>query len=199
MDKYLRYENLAVRNESENRIVEDVYDAERRAGLVGKTITESREITEQDRHLIFKFAENGLLRGLSKTRAIFYPSRFWNIARLVDKNFERMSKKDIEQPVRETQKKGIAPRTASDHPTAIKTLRKWVEKAGDTYPEKVRWIKAFRRNGACRLPEELLSREDLERLVYAVGHATGSSVFDAPLVVEKALFAMKGSHDSLQA
>jgi hypothetical protein len=86
MDKYLRSQNGMVRNESSNRIVVDVYDVERRLELVSKRIRESREIAERNKQLIFKFA-NCILQGLSKLRAVFYLNRFWNTARLVDKDF----------------------------------------------------------------------------------------------------------------
>jgi len=59
----------------------------------------------------------------------------------------------------------FAPRTALDHLTAIKTFWKWVENTRNNYPEKVMWIKPWRRSEACNLPEELLSREDIEKLV----------------------------------
>jgi len=167
MDKYVRNQNLMVRNEPEIRTVVDIYDVERRLESVSKRVRESNEITERNKHLIFEFADNCLLRGLSKLRAVFYLNRFWNIARLADKDFDRMARKDIEELVRKIQTKGVAPRTASDHLTAIKTFWKWLENTEDTYPEKVRWIKPSRRSAACKLPEELLSKEDVERLVNA--------------------------------
>jgi site-specific recombinase XerC len=137
-----------VRNEPENRTVVDIYDVERRLQSVSSRIRESKEITDRNKHLIFEFADNCLLRGLSKLRAVFYLNRFCNIARLADKDFDRMARKDIEELVRKIQTKGVTPRTASDHLTAIKTFCKWLENTGDTYPEKVRWIKPSRRSAA---------------------------------------------------
>jgi len=167
MDKYLRNQNSMVRNEPENRIVEDIYDVDRRLELVSRRIRESKEITERNKELIFKFADSCTLRGLSKLRAVFYLNRFWNIARFAEKDFDRMSRLDIEGLVRKIHANGFAPRTASDHLTAIKTFWKWLEDTGDTYPGKVRWIKPWRRAGPCKLPEELLSKEDVEKLVNA--------------------------------
>jgi len=166
MDKYLRNQSSIVRNESENRIVEDVYDVERRLELVSKRIRESEEITGRNKELIFRFADTCILRGLTKLRAVFYLNRFWNIGRFVEKDFDKMSRKDIEELVRRIQAKGFAPRTVSDHLTAIKTFWKWLENTEDAYPEKVRWIKPWRRIGA-KLPEQLLSKEDVEKLVNA--------------------------------
>ncbi len=167
MDKYFQNENSIVRSKPENAIVEDVYDIERRIQLTSKRIRSSEEITQRNKELIFKFVDHCTLRGLSKFRAIFYLSKFWNIARFVNKDFDKMNQGDIEALVKKIQLKGFAPRTASDHLTAIKTFWKWLENTSDTYPEKVKWIKPWRRSGACKLPEELLSKEDIEKLVNA--------------------------------
>ena len=167
MDKYFQNQNSIVSSEPENRIVEDVYDVERRIELVSKRIKESKEITERNKELIFKFVDNCTLQGLSKLRAVFYLNRFWNIARFARKDFDKMSRQDIEELVGKVQTKGFAPRTASDHLTAIKTFWKWLENTSDAYPQKVRWIKPWRRSRVCKLPEELLSKEDVEKLVNA--------------------------------
>jgi len=58
MDKYVRNQNSTVRKESGNRIVEDIYDVERRLELVARRIRESREITEHNKELIFRFSDN---------------------------------------------------------------------------------------------------------------------------------------------
>ena len=85
MDKYFRNQNSIVRKKTDSRIVEDIYDVNRRMELVSKRIGESREISERNKELIFRFADNCALQGLSKLRVVFYLNRFWNIARLAKK------------------------------------------------------------------------------------------------------------------
>ncbi len=167
MDKYDRNQKSIVKKELENLTVNDHYGVTRRLELVTRRIRESREITAQNKELIFRFADNCSLRGLSKLRVLFYLNRFWNIARLTEKDFDKMSRGDIEELVRKIQTRGFKPRTVSDHLTAIKTFWKWLEGNEDVYPEKVRWIKPWRSNKTRKLPEQLLMKEDVEKLVNA--------------------------------
>jgi hypothetical protein len=133
-----------VSKELESRTVNDHYGVERRVELVTRRIKESRQIAGRNKELIFRFTDNCSLRGLSKLRVLFYLNRFWNIARLTEKDFDKMGKGDIEELVRKIQMKGFEPRTISDHLTAVKTFWKWLEGNEDVYPEKVRWIKPWR-------------------------------------------------------
>ena len=146
-----------VRTETENSVV-DVYGVERGLELATRRITESKEITERNKRLIFDFTDNCALRGLSKLRVLFYLNRFWNIARLTQKNFDKMTRQDVELLVRKIQTNGYMPRTVSDHLTAIKTFWKWLEGNEDAYPENVRWIKPWRSNKTRKLPEQLLMK-----------------------------------------
>jgi len=166
MDKYVRNQNGIVRNQLEDQSV-DLYGVERRLELVRNRIKAAKEIRERNKELIFRYTDNCSLRGLSKLRILFYLNRFWNIARIAEKDFDKMEKEDIEELVRKLQKRVFKPRTVSDHLTAIKTFWKWLENTDDTYPEKVRWIKPWRNHKPCKLPEQLLTKDDVEKLVNA--------------------------------
>jgi site-specific recombinase XerD len=167
MDKYDRNQKCIVRKEPEDRTVNDHYGVTRRLELVTRRIIESREITARNKELIFRFTDNCSLRGLSKLRVLFYLNRFWNIARLTEKDFDKMDRERVEELVRKIQMRGFEPRTVSDHLTAIKTFWKWLEGNEGVYPEKVRWIKPWRSNKTRKLPEQLLMKEDVEKLVNA--------------------------------
>jgi site-specific recombinase XerD len=175
MDKYVRNQGSIVRTETENLVV-DVYGVERRLELVTRRITESKEITQRNKNLIFGFSNNCALRGLSRLRVLFYLNRFWNIARLTEKNFDKMTRLDIELLVRKIQTSGYMPRTVSDHLTAIKTFWKWLEGSDDAYPGKVRWIKPWRNKKGSKLPEQLLTKEDVDlKLVGVAAKIIGAS------------------------
>ena len=81
-----------VRNESGIRAVLDIYDVERRSESVSKRTREWKEITKRNKHLMFEFADKCVLRVLSRLRVV-HLNRFWNIARLADKDFYRMNRK----------------------------------------------------------------------------------------------------------
>jgi len=165
-----------VRNEPENQTVNDLYGVQRRLELVSRRLRESKEITQRNKELIFRFTDNCSLRGLSKLRVLFYLNRFWNIARLAGKDFDKMDREDIEELVGKLQMRGFEPRTISDHLTAIKTFWKWLERCEDAYPEKVRWIKPWRSNKTRKLPEQFLTKEDVEKLVNAAVNPRGKAL-----------------------
>jgi len=146
---------------------EDIYDVKGRIEAVTKRINTCDQISKQNRQLIFDFCEYCSLQGLSNLRILFYLNRFWNIARYTKKSFDRMDKRDIEALVKRIQNDGYSPRTIADHLTAIKTFWKWLEGKGEVYPEKVAWIKPKHNSRKVRLPEELLTKEDIDGLVEA--------------------------------
>ncbi len=144
---------------------ENIYDIKGRTESVIQKIKSSNEISEVNKQLIFKFCDHCSLQGLSNHRILFYMNRFWNIARYTEKDFNKMMKQDIEVLVKKINESPFKPRTIEDHLTAIKTFWKWLEGSGETYPHKVAWIKPRRTNGKVRLPEELLTHEDVNKLV----------------------------------
>jgi hypothetical protein len=85
----------------------------------------------------------------SPIRVVFYLNRSQNIARLATRNFDEMTKDDVQElvlKVRELRKKDRQPAegTVLDHLTAIKTFWKWLRSAEDEFPHEVKWIKTRR-------------------------------------------------------
>jgi hypothetical protein len=99
----------------------DIYNIQNRLENVDKRIESSQEITLRNKELIWKFCEHCRLVGLSNLRVVFYLNRFWNIARLATRNFDDMTKEDIQSLVialRERTKRNgerVSERTIADH------------------------------------------------------------------------------------
>jgi integrase len=163
-EKSLKIEN------QESIVKESIYDVKGRIESVKRKISASDQICEKNRQLIFNFCEHRRLQGLSNLRILFYLNRFWNIARYTTKPFDGMDRHDMETIVDRVQNSGFSPRTVADHLTVIKTFWKWLEGKDEIYPEKVAWIKARYNNRKIRLPEELLTNEDIDALVDAASN-----------------------------
>jgi integrase/recombinase XerD len=146
---------------NQNRIVkENPYNYEGRIKAVTRRIENSRSISKRNKELIFQFCDYAALQGLSQARVLFYLDRFWNIARYVNKDFNDLTRNDIEQLVRTIQTNMFSPQ--------IKKFWKWLEGNDEEYPAKVRWIKPKRHlNGRAKLPEQLLTKEDIDKLLNA--------------------------------
>jgi len=157
--------------EDQNNIVkENIHNVKGRIEAVTRRINTSDQISKKNRQLIFDFCEHCKLQGLSNIRVLFYLNRFWNIARYAGKDFDQMKRYDIEVLVKRIQDNGYSPRTVADHLTAIKTFWKWLDGKDETYPAKVAWIKPKHNNRKAKLPEELLTKEDIDKLVDAASN-----------------------------
>ena len=128
--------DLKIKNQK-NIVKESIYDIKGITESVTNRIKASNEILEANKQLIFKFCDHCSLQGLSNHRVLFYLNRFWNIARYTKKDFNKMTKQDIEEIVKTIIENRFKPRTIEDHLTAIKTFWKWLEGNGEIYPHKV--------------------------------------------------------------
>jgi site-specific recombinase XerD len=149
----------------------DIYNVQNRLENVRKRIESSQKITPRNKDLIWKFCERCRLQGLSNLRVVFYLNRFWNIARLVTKNFDEMSKKDVQHLVmalrelRKSNGESVTERTIADHLVATKTFWKWLKGTENEFPPEVKWIKANSRGTSVKLPEELPTADDVQKLI----------------------------------
>ncbi len=160
-------------SKNENEIVrEDPYNLQGRIKAVTRRIENSTAISKTNKQLIFQFCDKATLEGLSQARILFYLNRFWNLARYVEKDFNRLTRKDIEELVRKVQNNGFSPQTVSDHLVVVKKFWKWLEGSDEEYPDKVKWIKPKRhlKNGRTKLPEQLLTIADINKLVQAAAN-----------------------------
>lgn len=83
----------------------------------------------------------------------------------VKKPFESVTKEDLLNYFRDMESR-LKPRTLSTHVTVIKLFYRWLYNTED-YPELVRWLKQSRRNHLMRLPEHMLTREEIKKMVNA--------------------------------
>jgi integrase/recombinase XerD len=155
----------------------DIYNIQNRLENVNKRIESSQRITPRNKELIWKFCEHCRLQGLSDLRVVFYLNRFRNIARLATKNFDEISKEDVQRLVmalRELKKRNgepICERTIADHLVAIKTFWKWLKGTENEFPPEVNWIKCNSHGTSPKLPEELPNADDVQKLIDAATNA----------------------------
>ena len=127
---------------------ENPYNCEGRTKAVTGRIENSSIISKRNKQLIFEFCDCAKMQGLSEARILFYLNRFWNIARYVKKDFDCLSRKDVEGLVKRVQGNGFSPQTISDHLVVVKKFWKWLEGNYEEYPAKVKWNKPKRHQKA---------------------------------------------------
>ena len=175
---------LNVEIEREN-VREDIYNIQGRLQNITKRINHSPAISDHNKELIWKFCEHCKLQGLSTLRVLFYLNRFLNIAKLAQKDFDQMTKDDVQQlvlGVRELRKRNgqpVSERTIQDHLTAIKTFWKWMKGVDNELPPEVKWIKTSLHGSNSQLPQDLPNPEDIEKLISAATNTRDKALVSA--------------------
>ncbi|RLI25385.1 hypothetical protein DRO58_06455 [Candidatus Bathyarchaeota archaeon] len=106
-----------------------------------------------------------VIKGYSKARILKYLETLIKIAKLLGKPFSEARKEDIVEVVRKIEESDYSEWTKHDYKVILRIFYRWLRRS-EEYPEEVRWIKV-KRGKLSKLPEELLTVEDVRRLVDA--------------------------------
>lgn len=148
---------------------ERFYGYNQRLKLVLRGIKNSKKISKNNKSAIIEFHNNCFAEGLSIARVLKYLAHLKNLCILLKKNFKDANKKDILNLVQKIETSKYADMTKKDYKVTIKKFYKWLRN-GEDYPKEVKWIKASIRNGNHKLPEELLTEEDIRKLIDSAEH-----------------------------
>jgi site-specific recombinase XerD/ribosomal protein S27AE len=108
--------------------------------------------------------------GLSLVRVEKYVNTLRKIGEMLGKDFDKASKKDIEDLVYRIERSSYSPWTKHDYKVALKKFYKWLKGNNEEYPEEVRWIKTTLKEKDLLLPEQLLTEEEVMKLVDAASN-----------------------------
>jgi len=150
----------------------DIHNRRRRLDLVLARVRSSPAISDENRIQILKFSDYGFAEGLSVERVEHYLHILNKIAEKMKETnlaFTDANKDDIVKLVGWVERREISDWTKHDYKVTFKKFYKWLKGDGETTPVEVRWIKATKRKNNT-LPDELLSEEDIEKLLEATRH-----------------------------
>lgn len=133
-------------------------------------------ISDQDKNLIFKFNEYNTVMGLSNHRILTYIICLHHIAEWLGVPFEHATKEHIMNLVLTIQNKDYSEYTKLLYKTVIKKFYQWLRNRDifDTddwiMPKKVKWIKLRIPKNKKKLPEELITIQEVEKMIKAADH-----------------------------
>lgn len=121
---------------------------------------------------ILEFCDDCIVNGLSKPRILYYLNRLIIITRFFKKDFEKATKEDIKDLLKKINEQDYAERTKQDFKTALKKFYKWLKNIDEkgVYPDEVKWISSGMNNGKHFLPEELLTEDEINRMINTAEH-----------------------------
>ncbi|MEM3871217.1 MAG: tyrosine-type recombinase/integrase [Nitrososphaeria archaeon] len=124
-------------------------------------------IDEDSKQRILEFYQECIVRGYSKERIIKYLVTLERIARDLGKPFVEAKKADIVNLIAKIEQSNYSDWTKHDYKVILRVFYKWLRK--EERPEEVGWIR-IRDANRHKLPEELLTVEEVNRLVDAADH-----------------------------
>lgn len=128
-------------------------------------------ISDREKELLWNFYYYCYSTNLSATRVLRYMMTLWKLTEFKDREFEKMDKMDIQKIVSEVNRKQYSAHTKKDYRIAIKKFYQWLEGDPTTkeYPDKVKWIRTTLEHNGKRLPEEILTGDDIRNMIRHAG------------------------------
>jgi site-specific recombinase XerD len=130
---------------------------------------ENSNICDSNKKLIFEFHRFCFADGLSIARVERYVFLLKQIAEILRKDFESANKEDIISIVQEIGNRGYTEWTKQFYRVSLKKFYTWLRKS-KTCPEEVSWLKSTVKNGNHKLPEELLTADDVRKIIEAADY-----------------------------
>ena len=100
----------------------------------------------------------------------------------LDKTFKEVTKKDIIKLIQTIESQGYTANTKHDYKIAIKKFFRWLG-GSDEYPEEVKWIKSTVKRNDSKIPEELLTLDEIGKMIDTAEHprnkAITSSIYES--------------------
>jgi integrase/recombinase XerD len=144
----------------------DIHRTDQKLERIHQKIDESN-IDELSKKALKEFDRDCTASGLGKVRLAKYLYLLLRIRSMLGKSFSDATKKDIIVVVEQIERSKIEAWTKHDYKVTLKKFYKWlrgVEHPG-AYPPEVDWITTTMRNSDHVLPEEILTQDEIRRMV----------------------------------
>jgi len=122
-------------------------------------------ISDRNRELIGAFEKKLFSEGLSAARVEKYLDKLKIIAERLGKDLDEVRREDLEGFIYCLERSDYSPFTKKDFKLVLKRFYRWLKGGDEVYPEEVAWIKTTLKARDEVLPEDLLTEEEVMKLV----------------------------------
>ncbi|MEN7981832.1 MAG: tyrosine-type recombinase/integrase [Nanoarchaeota archaeon] len=145
----------------------DIHNYKRRLDRTLKNIKKSKEILEENKETILKFKNYLLSEGIGVPRIERCIGELVKYSKMLKKPFEEATKNDIRAVIGELNQTGLAEETKKGFKVIVRKLYRFIEDIDEkgVYPERVRWISINIPRSKSKLPEELLTEEEIKKII----------------------------------
>ena len=148
----------------------DLYNYPKRLEYALGKLNKDPKLSPKNKKDIVSFSKIRLAKGSSHGRVakVVYCMEYW--AKWVKKPFREANKDDLIMAVGELENTELAEHTRYDLKIVLKMFYKWLEGDDETMPSKIAWLKPKIKNASHKLPEDLLTEDEVLRLVQTAGN-----------------------------
>jgi site-specific recombinase XerD len=143
----------------------DIYNCKRKLQLAQDNVRNSPNISESNKRDILAFNDYCFAEGLGVDRVIHYTWILKRLAEEIGKDFRAAGKPDIVRLVANVETRRISAWTKHDYRITLRKFFRWLRNKSN--PQEVSWIKIGNGVRNHKLPEELLTEKDVEKLIKA--------------------------------
>jgi len=125
-------------------------------------------VSTKNKEIIKRFASACIAEGLTKIRVAKYIGLLKYTALMLNKDFDKVTKDDLIKFVTDLELNSeYSEWTKNDYKVALKKFYKWFKGNGEEYPEEVKWIKTGKKIRNNKLPDELLTPDEIKEMADA--------------------------------
>lgn len=149
----------------------DIHDYGRRLERAIRFLKAHSKVSQHNKELVMMFLDRLKAEGLSVARQVGYVQRLTAIAVMLRKDFDEATRLDIERLTRIVNARDWAEWTKDNYRVTVKRFWRWLRglEKGDDPPE-TEWIRIGRAESRIILPEDLLAKDEIQRLIEVAGH-----------------------------
>ncbi len=145
----------------------EVHKHQRNFELACKRVEKDKGVSPENRKLILSFSRMRIAGGSGRLRVVkcMYCLRY--LAKWLKMPFDKATKEDLIEVVSEIENQPYKENTKYDFKVVLKTFYKWMNGNGEEYPPEVKWLKPKLKSNAHKLPEQLITEDEVIRMAQA--------------------------------
>jgi integrase/recombinase XerD len=145
----------------------DIHNYKRRFERTVERIKKAEDISKENKECMFNFKNYLLSENIGTAKIERYLFDLMKYARMLNKSFENASKNDIRGIVGEINQKDLAEETKRGFKILLRKFYRFLEGMEEKgkYPERVCWISTNIQENHKKLPEELLTEEEIKTII----------------------------------
>lgn len=145
----------------------DIHNYQKRLERTLENIKNSKEVSRKNKKLIIDFHDFCFSEGLSVSKIERYLYDLFRFAKSMEKDLNKTTKRDMQKVVAEIEKKEWTPNSKHTFKVMLKKFYRFVANIDEkgVYPENIKWLRTNVKNNHKKLPEELLTEEEIELMI----------------------------------